>query len=328
MTDVGTAGTSKTGKQLWQSEISSHPWGIWGIYGVSSAYGLIIYPQYDGVVAYDWDNGKVVWRYQYIAEYPYETVYSDGNYPFYQSVVRIADGIVYTANDEHSVSNPIPRGWKLHAINATDGTGIWNITGSMAAGGVADGYLTAANRDGYLYVFGKGQSETTITSSPKTIANGAQVLVEGTILDISPAQPGTPCVSKDSMAIQMEYLHMDRPIPSNYQVTGVPVLLLAIDDNNNVIEIGNTMSDASGSFAKAWTPPHEGAYKITATFAGDDSYGSSWAETALSVGPAPPSPTSQTQSSSSPDYTMTIVIGAIAVIIAVAIATLLILRKK
>ena len=319
----------KTGKQLWVSELSSHPWGIWGIYGVSSAYGLIIYPQYDGVVAYDWDNGKVVWRYQYIAQYPYETVYSDGNYPFYQSVVRIADGIVYTANDEHSVSNPIPRGWRIHAINATDGTGIWNITGSMAAGGVADGYLTASNRDGYLYVFGKGKSETTITSSPKTIANGAQVLVEGAVLDMSPAQPGTPCVSKDSMAIQMEYLHMDRPIPSSYTVTGVPVMLLAIDDNNNVIEIGNTMSDASGSFAKAWTPPHEGVFKITATFTGDDSYGSSWAETALSVGPASPSPTSQTQqNTSTPDYTMTIVGGAVAVIIAVAIATLLILRRK
>lgn len=319
----------QTGKQLWVSELSSHPWGIWGIYGVSSAYGLIIYPQYDGVVAYDWDNGKIVWRYQYVAQYPYETVYSDANYPFYQSVVRIADGVVYTANDEHSVSNPIPRGWRLHAINATDGTGIWNITGSMAAGGVADGYLTAANRDGYLYVFGKGKSETAITSSPKTIANGAQVLVEGTVLDMSLAQPGTPCVSKDSMAIQMEYLHMDIPIPSSYTITGVPVLLLAIDDNNNVIEIGNTMSDASGSFAKAWTPPHEGFYKITATFAGDDSYGSSWAETALSVGPSPPSPTSQTQqNTSTPDYTMTIVGGAVAVIIAVAIATLLILRRK
>jgi hypothetical protein len=259
-------------------------------------------------------------------------VYSDGNYPFYQSVVRIADGIVYTANDEHSVSNPIPRGWRIHAINATDGTGIWNITGSMAAGGVADGYLTAANRDGYLYVFGKGKSETTITSSPKTIANGAQVLVEGAVLDMSPAQPGTPCVSKDSMAIQMEYLHMDRPIPSNYTITGVPVMLLAIDDNNNVIEIGNTMSDASGSFAKAWTPPHEGVYKITATFAGDDSYGSSWAETHANVvnastATAAPTTAAPSNVATTTDLMIYTVAVGIAIIIAIAIVGIVLYKK-
>jgi hypothetical protein len=57
----------RTGERLWKSELSSQPWGIWGIYGVSSAYGLLIYPQYDGLVAYDWDDGKVVWRYKYPA---------------------------------------------------------------------------------------------------------------------------------------------------------------------------------------------------------------------------------------------------------------------
>ena len=322
----------RTGQKLWKSELSSQPWGIWGIYGVSSAYGLLIYPQYDGLVAYDWDDGKVVWRYKYPAPYPYETVYSDSNtgeelYPFYQSVVRIADGVVYVANDEHSVSNPIPRGWRLHAINATDGTGIWNITGSMASGGVADGYLTASNRDGYLYVFGKGKSQTSVTASPKTIGNGAQVLIEGTVMDMSPAQPGTPAVSKDSMAIQMEYLHMDKSIPTGYVVTGVPVMLLAIDENNAVTEIGTVMSDASGSFAKAWTPPKEGVYKITATFAGDESYGSSWAETGLSIGPAPET-TPPPETPVIPDYTLAIIGAAIAVIIAVAIATVLILRKR
>jgi hypothetical protein len=215
----------------------------------------------------------------------------------------------------------------LHAVNATDGTGIWNITGSMATGGIADGYVTAANRDGYLYVFGKGKSQTSVTASPKTISNGAQVLIEGTVLDMSPAQPGTPAVSKDSMAIQMEHLHMDRPIPSGYVVTGVPVMLLAIDENNAVTEIGTVMSDASGSFAKAWTPPNEGVYKITATFAGDESYGSSWAETGLSIGPAAET-TQPPETPVIPDYTLAIIGAAIAVIIAVAIATILILRKK
>ena len=322
----------QTGQKLWKSELSSQPWGIWGIYGVGSAYGLLYYPQYDGVVAYNWSTGKVAWRYKYVAPYPYETVYSDSNtgealYPFYQSTVRIADGMIYEANDEHSVSNPIPRGWRIHCINATTGEGIWNITGQYAPGGIADGYLTAGNRDGFLYAFGKGKSATTVTVSEKTAAKGSSVLIEGTVLDMSPAQPGTPCVSKDSMAIYMEYLHMQKPIPSDYTVTGVPVQLLAIGSNGNVIEIGTTTSDVSGSFKMAWTPPNEDVYTVTATFAGDESYGSSWGETGLSVGPAP-EPITFPESPTPADYTWTIIGAAIAVIIAVALAAILILRKR
>ena len=108
---------------------------------------------------------------------------------------------MYVANSEHSQSQPWTRGYRLFCINATSGEGIWNITGSWGQpGGVADGYLTAGNGyDGYMYVFGKGKSATTVTASPKTMSNGENVLIEGTVLDMSPAQPGTPCISKDSM---------------------------------------------------------------------------------------------------------------------------------
>ena len=35
----------------------------------------------------------------------------------------------------------------------------------MSKGAIADGYLTAANSyDGYMYVFGKGKSATTVTA--------------------------------------------------------------------------------------------------------------------------------------------------------------------
>ncbi len=193
---------------------------------------LLIYPQYDGVVAYNWTNGKVVWRYKYDAPYPYETVYGDDNtgealYPFYDSIIRIADGKIYTSNTEHTASQPATRGWKLHCINATTGEGLWNITGSMAAGAVADGYLQANNRnDGFLYVFGKGKSATTVTAPQTAVSKGNAVLIEGTVLDQSPAQPGTPAVSKESIATQMEYLHMQKPIDGvehNLTITGVPV---------------------------------------------------------------------------------------------------------
>ena len=69
----------KTGKELWVSELSSWPWGTFGCYGVQSYGGNIISNQYDGVVAYNWTNGKVSWRYKYMPDYPYESVYGDYN---------------------------------------------------------------------------------------------------------------------------------------------------------------------------------------------------------------------------------------------------------
>jgi hypothetical protein len=97
-----------------------------------------------------------------------------------------------------------------------------------------------------------------------------------------------------------------------------------------VIDIGTVTSDGYyGTFSKTWSPPNQGDYKIIASFAGDDSYGSSSAATAVSVGPTPTTPS--IPETVVPDYTMTITYAAIAIIIAVAIVGLLIflaLRKR
>jgi PQQ-like domain len=320
-----------TGREVWKSELSSWPWGTFGCYGVQSYGGNIISNQYDGVVAYNWSTGKISWWYDYKAEYPYETPYQD-NYPWFTGTARIADGVLYTYNTEHSPSQPIQRGLKLHAINANTGEGIWNITGCMAPGAVADGYLTASNSyDGYMYVFGKGKSATTVTAPDVSVPLGTSFTIKGTVMDLSPAQPNTPCVSKDSMATQMEYLHMQHPIDGldhNVMMTGVPVTLTAIDTSGEVTPIGTTTTNAYyGTFGYEWLPPKQGKYTITATFAGDYSYGSSGAATDVSVGPAPAEITIPEQIVP-PDYTMTIVGAAIAVIVAVALATVLILKKK
>ena len=326
----------QTGNQLWTSELSSWPWGTFGCYGVQSYGGNIISNQYDGVLAYNWSTGKISWWYKYIAPYPYEEPYGDSNtgdvyMPWFTGTTRIADDVIYTYNTEHSQSNPINRGYKLHAINARTGEGIWNITGSMSPGAVADGYLVASNSyDGYKYVFGKGQSATTVTAPVTTIAKGDIALIQGTVLDMSPAQPGTPCVSKDSMGTYMEYLHMQNPIDGvnhDITVTGVPVLLLAIDSDGSVTTIGTATSDVSGCFQMAWTPPAEGVYKITANFAGDESYGSSWAETGLSVGPATPTP-STPEIPTPVDNTMLLYGILIAVIIAIILALVALFWKR
>jgi hypothetical protein len=182
-----------------------------------------------------------------------------------------------------------------------------------------------------MYVFGKGKSATTVTAPDVVIPKGSGVVIKGTVLDQSPGQPGTPAVSKDSMTTQMNYLHMQHPIDGldhDITMTGVPVTLTALDQNNNPVEIGTATTSAYyGTFEMAWTPPAEGTYKIIASFAGDESYGSSGASTAVSVGPAP-APVVIPEQSLPPDYTMTIIAGVIAVIIAVCIVGIVLYRKK
>jgi hypothetical protein len=277
------------GSLAWKSELTSYPWGCWWAYTSASAYGNVYGLSYDGIYAFDWDDGSIAWKYEAPTPYAYETPYA-GNYSFMGSVA-IADGKLYAQNTEHTPTSPLTRGWRLHCINATTGEGIWNITGSMTPGAVADGYLTASNMDdGYMYVFGKGQSATTVTAPDVEVPKGTSVLIRGTVLDLSPAQPGTPCVSKESMATQMEYLHMQHPIggiDGDAVIYGVPVTLTAISPDGSYVDIGTTTTEGYyGTFAHAWTPPDEGTYKIIASFEGDDSYGSSGAATAVVVGPA------------------------------------------
>ncbi len=323
-----------TGKQLWRSELSSNPWGTFGDYSEQSAYGLLFANQYDGVAAYNWTNGKLAWLFQAPA-LPFETPYTNGTgnlngevYSWFSDGI-VADGKIYTYTQEHSPTAPLARGWKLYCINATTGAGIWNITGPMGPGIVHDGYLTAGNYyDGYLYVFGKGISTTTVSAPQTEVTSGHNAIISGTVLDQSPAQPGTPCVSADTMGDWMAYLHMQHQMPAN--VIGVPVSLDAVDPNGNPVHITTVTSDASGTFSYTWTPTITGTYKITATFMGDGSYGSSWAETSANVVNAPTASPTQTSTSNqaAPDNTMTIIGTGIAVIIAVAIVGALILRKR
>ena len=323
-----------SGKELWKTELTSYPWGnFWG-YSVCSAYGMIYAFCYDGVYAFNWTNGKTVWHYVHPAP-PYETPYTLDDSPVYSMTGGgfIADGKLYCYNSEHTPTAPYPRGWKLHCINATTGEGLWNITYPMTPGAAADGYLTAASSyDGYIYVFGKGQSATTVSAPQTAITQGQSIVLTGAVLDQSPAQIGKACVSADSMATYMEYLHMQKPIDGiwhNETITGVPVSIDAVDPNGNYVHIADVTSDVSGTFSYMWTPDLAGKYTVTATFMGDDSYGSSWAETAVGIVNAPQASATPTATPiAMPPFELYTVGTGIAVIIAVAIVGLLILRKR
>ena len=108
----------------------------------------------------------------------------------------------------------------------------------MAPNAVADGYFAASDRyDGIHVRVRQGQERHNGDSTRPRVRKGTSVLIRGTVLDQSPAQPGTPCVSEASMATQMEYLHMQapdrRPRLTMFTMTGVPVTLTAIDSNGN-----------------------------------------------------------------------------------------------
>jgi outer membrane protein assembly factor BamB len=322
-----------TGKKLWQSETGEWPWADFYEYGVSSYGGNYIIGTYAGILALDWNTGKVAWLYRSKSPANFESPYQGYN-PFFTGVFE-ADGKVYGYSSEHTPSQPIPRSWGLHCVNATTGEEIWAIMGGGRPGAISDGYLTSSASDGYMYVFGRGQSATTVTASPKTIAVGDTVLIEGTVLDQSPAQPGTPCVSKDSMATHMNYLHMQQPINGiwgNETITGVPVHLLAMASDGTYTDLGTVTSNGYyGTFSKAWTPTKEDTYTIVASFAADDSYGSSSAATAVAVSTAPAVTPTPTPPEAPVDNTplLTGILAAVVVAIIIGIvAVLLALRKR
>ncbi len=341
----------KTGNLVWKSELMDYPWGqaSFGAYAVQSAYGLIFREAYDGVYAFNWTNGDIAWHCETPTPAAFETPYIDNGTSVYsfQSGGEVADGKLFVFNNEHTPTLPLARGYCTYAINVTTGKIVWSIDAYATPGAVAFGYLTAGSAyDGYMYVFGKGQSATAVTAPLTTVPQGTSVLIQGTVMDESPATttsayyaPGqpVPCVSDASMSTWMEYLYMQAPIGGiwgNATITGVPVTLTATSSTGTVYNIGTvTTNGYFGTFTTTWTPPAAGLYTISAVYAGDDSYGSSAASTGLSVAapvatPTPtPTATPPSNLATQADLMTYIVAVGIAIIIAIAIVGALILRK-
>jgi hypothetical protein len=186
--------------------------------------------------------------------------------------------------------------------------------GCKGQSAIADGVLVSS--DGYssnMFAFAKGETATTVSAPDTVIPMGTPVLVKGTVVDLSPAQPNTPAISDADMTAWMEYLHMQQPLPdgtstykfypagtpTDFTGTGVSVKLTAIDSNGHSIDLGTATSDASGLYSLMWTPPAEGKYTIVANFEGSNSYYASYAETVVGVSAA----SSSSSSSASPTTT-------------------------
>ncbi len=292
------------GAELWRSERMNYPFGAnaFGVYGVASAYGMIFRNGYDGLYAFNWTNGKIAWYQPRLSKAFDESTYTSflGGPSTYagQTQVRIADGKVYIYSGEHSPNQPVTRGWSLYCYDVFTGKELWElpIGGSImfssppSTGPIVDGYLYFPATTGETYIIGIGKSATTVTAPDVAVPLGTAITIKGTVLDQSPAQPGTPCVAEESMTTQMSYLHLQYPIAGIYgneTITGVPVSLTAVGSDGASYNIGTaTTNGYYGTFSMAWTPTKSDTYTIMANFAGSAGYDSSGGATAVTVGPA------------------------------------------
>ena len=154
---------------------------------------------------------------------------------------------------------------------------------------------------------------------------GESVVITGTVTDQTPAQKDTAAISDESMGLWMEYLHQQKEFPTS--ATGVELMIDVVDANGNFRNIGTVTSDTAGKYSLVWQPDIPGEYTVLATFAGSNSYGSSFDTTTMFVAePLVPEPT---PTPTPAPMTDTYIAGSsIAIIAAIAVVAFLLLRKK
>jgi hypothetical protein len=299
--------------------------------------GKVFWVAYDGELwANDVSDGKLLWKFGPIyagLETPYAV------YPLYGGMT-VADGKIIVMHGEHSANSPLYKGEKMYCLNMSDGAKVWEMPGWWQQPVAANGLLIAPNcYDAKNYVFGKGPTKTTVSASPQVMVKGDSVLIQGMVTDISAGAmqseqskrfpDGLPAVSDESMTQWMEYVYQQKPIPSN--ATGVTVSIDVLDANGNYRNIGSATSDATGFYSFAWKPDIPGKFSVYATFAGSESYYTSFAETAFvadeaPAAPAEPEPAPPTMAE---QYFLPVSIGMIVAIAVVgALVVLLLVRKR
>lgn len=313
---------AQTGAMKWgPSAAYSTDWAMYNAYeGKVEANGMLYVAGWDGYVhAHNLQTGNIVWDY-YSGSSGADTDLPYGSVPFYGGIL-VADNKIFATPGEHSPGSPMPRGEKLHVLDAYNGNLKWKISGWFQHPVAADGKLLSLNGyDNQIYCFGKGPSATSVSAPQVAIAKGSSVVITGTVTDQSPESKGTPAISDGDMSAWMEYLFMQQPMPTNAK--GVQVTLTAQGPDGSTVNIGTATTDIGGNYGILWAPQAEGTYKVMATFAGTESYGSSYATTTVGVVSAG----SAAESSAEP-FGMYIIAATVILLIAIAVAVML-LRKK
>jgi hypothetical protein len=317
------------------------------------AYGNIYVQGYRGEIwCYNDANGQLLWQWGNGGTPGNST--NDGlNSPWGllpTMISSIADGNVYLYSQQHGngAQSPYYKGESIWVLNATTGQQLWTIAfqgpndggPGYPEGSVADGeYVNQNMYDNQIYAFGQGPSATTVAAPQSATNVGNKVVIQGTVLDVSAGTQqneqkadfpyGVPVASDASESAWMEYVYMQKPCPTNF--TGVTVSLTAVDPNGNMVQIGQTTTDATGLYHYTWTPPNvQGDYTITATFAGTNSYYGSAAETAMTVTApqATTAPTPTPAQSVADQYFVPAIAGIfVLIIIVLALVVLGMIRK-
>jgi hypothetical protein len=329
----------KTGEKLWgPTEPYNNSWGYFdrGSHAIIGYGNLYTWGMGGQVYCYNVTTGNLQWTY-YFGNAGVDTPFGVWPCQTRQADYILADGKLYVRTSQ-DYTPPVFKGAKIYCMNATTGKLIWSSLnfGLVGTEACADGIMVWHNGyDNQIYAYGKGQTATTVTASPKVSVNGDSVLVEGTVTDQSPGETclgipaaGTPAISDESMSAWMEYLYQQQSKPAN--ATGVKVTISVLDPNNNVYDVGTTTSDASGNYKLMFTPQVPGEYTIVASFAGSESYYSSSAETNIGVNEAPvaTAPPTPPPASLADIYFLPMSVGIIIAIVAVGLLLFLLLRKR
>jgi len=342
-----------TGQQVWGPTPSQPPLDYYGSDASGSisdtvAYGHIYSSAYAGILyCYDTKTGNVLWTFGNggvgnTTDSGVETPF--GHYPTF--VNAVGSGVIYTVTTEHTEETPVFKGALARAINATTGQQIWTLsdyTGEFTTNSyaIADGFAVMFNGyDNQIYTVGRGPSALTVTASPAVTAFGDNVVIRGTVTDVSAGTTqtqqagdfpnGVPVSSDASMGDWMGYVYQQQPLPADF--TGVPVAVAVTDSNGNCYNIGTATTDATGMYSLTWTPTIPGNFTVTATFAGTKGYWPSTGETTFNIMSAPSTTTAAptpTPTSVADMYFVPAIAGLFVLIIVVAIVlAVLVLRKR
>ncbi len=359
-----------TGAQIWGP--TNTPVRAYQYYGSGEgggqrgvmAYGNLYIQGFGGeLFCYNTKDGSLTWKFN-DTNSGMDTPW--GLRPIF--LAAIADGKVFAFNNEHSPNDPLYRGNCIYCIDAFTGREIYKMLGwSGQTGGqggstaaLADGVLTYYSYyENSIYAIGKGPSAVTVDAPLVGITKGQSIMIRGTVTDQSAGakklvEDGkfntVPAMSDVDQAHWMEYLYMQKPMPT--EATGVPVTIFATAPDGTTTQIGEVKSDTSGVYFMKWTPDQVGTYVINAVFQGSDSFYASSAETAIGVDAAPapvvtptPTPTIQPTPTTAPPTQTPIVtvapkpgetpntmlyvaIAAVAIIIVVAVVAVILRRRK
>jgi outer membrane protein assembly factor BamB len=310
------------------------------------AYGRVYSSAYSGILhCYDMATGDLLWTYGNGGEgnSTNSGFQVPGPYPTF--VNAIGNGVIYTVTTEHTFETPIYKGALVRAINATDGTEIWTLSAATGEFGaesyaIADGYSNFFNSyDQQIYTLGRGPSATTVQAGPKSSTLGGNVVIEGTVTDVSSGTKqteqtarfpqGVPVAADSAMSEWMSYLYQQQPLPSNFK--GVDVGISVVDANGNYRNIGTATTDSKGNFNIVWKPDIPGTYQVIAAFAGTNGYWPSYQETTFNVIDTPatatPAPTA-TQSMADQYFLPMSAAIIVAIVVIGALLALLMLRKR